>query len=130
MAPQSCLKMLKHGHSKVLNAQLRGGVVVVGCQYGLVVLWDLEEVLSSPYFALDIDRESGRSSIENLKVCETEEKRNYFGVHLGCLLHYNKTGGDELPTMCYKLFFQLYESNYTVLTSIISSGQSNLQKVA
>ena len=54
---QSCLKMLKHGHSKVLNAQLHRGVIIVGCQYGLIVLWDLEEVLSSPYFALDINRE-------------------------------------------------------------------------
>ena len=75
MAPQSCLKMLKHGHSKVLNAQLRGGIIVVGCQYGLIVLWDLEEVLSSPCFALDIDRESGRSYIENLKFAEQRTRQ-------------------------------------------------------
>ena len=71
--------MLKHGHSKVLNAQLRGGVVVVGCQYGLVVLWDLEEVLSSPYFALDIDREFGRLQIEicSLQCREKQEVINF-----------------------------------------------------
>ena len=61
IATQSCLKILKHGQSKVLNAQLHKGVIVVGCQYGLIVLWDLEEVLSSPYLALDINRELERS---------------------------------------------------------------------
>ena len=94
--PQSCLKMLKHGHSKVLNAQLRGGVVVVGCQYGLVVLWDLEEVLSSPYFALDIDREFGRLQIEicSLQCREKQEVINF-------------QRSNHVHIIYYKNFFQL-----------------------
>ncbi len=42
------LKRLRHGQAKVLSAQVRGGIVVVGCQYGNVVLWKLEVTFCKP----------------------------------------------------------------------------------
>jgi len=40
----SCLKSLKH-ESKVLCATIHEGKIIVGCQYGLLVFWDIVQVL-------------------------------------------------------------------------------------
>ena len=40
------LKSLKH-QSKVLNASLFQGIIIVGCQYGLLAFWNLHQVLQA-----------------------------------------------------------------------------------
>ncbi len=53
----SCLKSLRH-ESKVLNATLNDGIVVVGCQYGLLVFWNLKAALESSAVVVDINHQS------------------------------------------------------------------------
>ena len=54
---QSSLKSLKH-QSKVLNAALYRGIIVVGCQYGLMVFWNLHHALTSKEELIDINHSS------------------------------------------------------------------------
>ena len=54
---KSCLKTLRH-QSKVLNATLFKGIVVVGCQYGLLVFWNLHDSLISGQDFVDINHPS------------------------------------------------------------------------
>ena len=52
-----CLKSFSH-ESKVLNATLFRDVIITGCQFGLVVFWDLSVALrssSSPSTTLDFN---------------------------------------------------------------------------
>lgn len=54
---KSCLKSLKH-ESKVLNAVLHKNVIIVGCQYGLLVFWHLQKALKADSIVLDINHSS------------------------------------------------------------------------
>ena len=54
---KSCLKSLRH-ESKVLNATLYKDVIIVGCQYGLLVFWHLQEALRADSIVLDINHSS------------------------------------------------------------------------
>ena len=54
---QTCLKSLRH-QSKVLNASLFRGIVIVGCQYGLLAFWNLHEALKSAQDVVDINHAS------------------------------------------------------------------------
>lgn len=54
---KSCLKSLKH-ESKVLNAILHKDVIIVGCQYGLLVFWHLPTALQADEILLDINHSS------------------------------------------------------------------------
>ena len=48
---------MKH-QSKVLNAALFRGIVVVGCQYGLMAFWNLHHALQSTEEIIDINHPS------------------------------------------------------------------------
>ena len=54
---KSCLKSLRH-ESKVLNAVLHKDVIIVGCQYGLLVFWHLQKALKSDPVVIDINHSS------------------------------------------------------------------------
>ena len=47
-----------HHESKVLNAILHKNIIIVGCQYGLLVFWNLKEVLESDSVWLDFNHPS------------------------------------------------------------------------
>jgi len=49
-----CLKSLVH-ESKVLNAILFRDVIIAGCQFGLLVFWDLNLALKSPATRIDFN---------------------------------------------------------------------------
>ena len=53
----SCLKSLSH-QSKVLNASLFKGIIIVGCQYGLLVFWNMQAALKSGPGLIDINHPS------------------------------------------------------------------------
>ena len=57
MESKSCLKSLRH-ESKVLNAVLHKDVIIVGCQYGLLVFWQLQKALKSDPVVIDINHSS------------------------------------------------------------------------
>ena len=54
---QNSLKSLKH-QSKVLNAALFRGIIVVGCQYGLMAFWNLHQALQAKEEVIDINHPS------------------------------------------------------------------------
>ena len=54
---KNALKSLKH-QSKVLNAALYQGIIVVGCQYGLMVFWNLHHALMATEEIIDINHSS------------------------------------------------------------------------
>ena len=54
---KNSLKSLKH-QSKVLNAALFRGIIVVGCQYGLMAFWNLHDALQSKDEIIDINHSS------------------------------------------------------------------------
>ena len=54
---KSCLKSLRH-ESKVLNAILHKNIIIVGCQYGLLVFWHLPTALEANPVVLDINHSS------------------------------------------------------------------------
>jgi hypothetical protein len=49
-----CLKSLVH-ESKVLDATLFRDVIIAGCQFGLLVFWDLTLALKSPATRIDFN---------------------------------------------------------------------------
>ena len=54
---KNSLKSLKH-QSKVLNAALFRGIIVVGCQYGLMAFWNLHQALQANDEVIDINHPS------------------------------------------------------------------------
>ena len=51
---KSCLRSLKH-EAKVLDAKMQDGLIAVGCQYGLLVFWELQKILHADLGVLDMN---------------------------------------------------------------------------
>lgn len=49
------IRILKH-QSKVLDAKIHRGMILAGCQFGLLVIWDLSMVLEAQEEALEMEK--------------------------------------------------------------------------